>query len=237
MTVDRVTITGADDKTEIEELYAMWLHYPFVEWGILFSKSSEATPRYPSRTKILEIASYKEMPLSAHFCGWHSKEVMERQNFRLIDELPPAFKRVQINYNFSKSEGWEVKWILDYASEHQERSIIFQQNGSNASVMELIRAKLRSNNVHFLYDSSGGRGVAINNIMPPFSNYTGYSGGIHPGNIEDILNKIYSHKLKDAVWMDMESGVRTENYLDPEKVNDALYSANKFIRTSPTFTR
>lgn len=163
MKVDKVTITGADDKTDLAELYALWLHYPFVEWGILFSDSREGSSRYPARTKILEIAS-QGMPLSAHFCGWHSREVMEHQNFKLIDELPESFKRVQINYNFWKSSDWEVKWIIDYAYNNPQRAIIFQQNGSNAPAMELIRAQQLSNNIHFLYDSSGGRGVAIDEL-------------------------------------------------------------------------
>lgn len=235
MKVNKVTITGADDKTDLAELWALHLHYPFVEWGILFSKNREATQRYPSRTKILEIASYN-MPLSAHFCGWHSKEIMNFQNFRLIDELPESFKRVQINYNFWKSDGWQVKWIIDYAHDHPERAIIFQQNASNAPAMELIRANLRSENIHFLYDSSGGRGVSIDYLQIPYNNYTGYSGGIHPENVDDIMSAVYNHKLKDTVWIDMESGVRTENDFDPDKVSNVLSICNNYIQTSPTFS-
>jgi hypothetical protein len=228
MQINRVTITGADDRTDLAELYAMWQLYPFVEWGILFSKSKEATPRYPSKTKILEFASLG-IPLSAHFCGWHSRSIMEEQNFRLIDELPSDFSRVQVNYNFHNSNGWQVKWVIDYAAKHPERSIIFQANGSNGAAIELIRANLRSNNIHFLYDSSGGRGTEIDTIYPPFETYTGYSGGIHPGNIEAVIAKLIRHKSKKNIWIDMESGVRTLNYFDPEKVDEVLQICNQYI--------
>lgn len=229
MKIDKVTITGADDKTERAELYALWQHYPFVEWGVLFSKSKEATPRYPSRTKILEFAAWG-MPLSAHFCGWHSREVMEGNNFRLVEELPQDFKRIQINYNFHKSDGWQIKGILEWAYNHPERAIIFQYNQSNAAACELMMAKLSSDNIHFLYDSSGGRGTAIDEIRPPFRTYTGYSGGIHPDNIHQVAQKIYKNRLKYNVWIDMESGVRTENEFDTDKVGEVLEICQSYMQ-------
>lgn len=235
MKVDKVTITGADDKTDLAELYALWLHYPFVEWGVLFSKSREGSPRYPTATKITEIASY-QMPLSAHFCGWYSQQIMEAQNFKLIDDLPSDFKRVQLNYNFSKSIGWQIKWVVDYAASNQNRSLIFQVNGSNMSAINMIAKHQRSNNIHYLYDSSGGRGTALREIDMPFMSYTSYSGGIGPHNVEEVMDKIYKYKSPQIVGIDMESGVRTENMFAPEKVNDVLFICNKFIKTSPTFT-
>jgi hypothetical protein len=148
----------------------------------------------------------------------------------LIDELPNDFGRVQINYNFHKSDGWQVKWIIDYAADHPERSIIFQANNSNGAAIELIRAKLRSTNIHFLYDSSGGRGTEIDTIYPPFETYTGYSGGIHPGNIEPVVTKLIRYKSRSNIWIDMESGVRTENDFDPEKVGEVLEICNQYIK-------
>jgi phosphoribosylanthranilate isomerase len=231
MILDRVTITGADDKTDRAELYAMWLLYPFVEWGVLFSKSKEGSPRYPTQTKISEVASF-DMPLSAHFCGWYSRSIMEEQNLRIIDNLPPNFKRIQLNYNFQKENNWRLKPIIDYAAHHPERSIIFQANQSNGAAIQLIRATMNSDNIHFLYDSSGGRGVELSNILPPFETYTGYSGGLHPGNVEAVVQKILNHKLKRNVWIDLESGVRTENNFDPGKANEVLQLCEQYIQRS-----
>ena len=44
----RVTITGADDAVDPGALVALSAEFPFVEWGILFSKSREGEARYPS---------------------------------------------------------------------------------------------------------------------------------------------------------------------------------------------
>jgi len=38
MKINKITITGADDRTKISDLVQLQKDYPFVEWGILFSK-------------------------------------------------------------------------------------------------------------------------------------------------------------------------------------------------------
>jgi hypothetical protein len=226
MKITKVTFTGADDRTAVQELADLSELYPFVEWGILFSKNKEGQPRYPSRSKILDFSSIG-IPLSAHFCGWHSRSVMEGQNFRLIDELPESFKRIQINYNFHREKNWQVKWVVDYAYNHPERSIIFQANQSNAAAVHLIDSVIKSDNIHFLYDSSGGRGSQIKEIHPPFRTYTGYSGGLSPANVEEVALKIQHNRLKNEVWLDMESGVRTEDKFDLSKAESVSNSINR----------
>lgn len=47
--LERVTITGADDSTDISQLVELSQEFPFVEWGILVSRRSEGGPRFPSR--------------------------------------------------------------------------------------------------------------------------------------------------------------------------------------------
>jgi len=230
MRIDRVTITGADEMTDPAELHAMETHYPFVEWGILFSKSKEATPRYPSQKKITEISSFGLKNLSAHFCGWYSSQVMEANNFKLLEDLQ-AFNRVQINYNFSKSKDWQVKWIIDWAKEHPEKSIIFQSNGSNLRATSLISSCIISPNIHFLYDSSGGRGLSTAEILPPYRTYTGYSGGLNPDNIRAFMQKVYTNGHPATVWVDMESGVRSENYFDTYKVDEVLSICKEYIES------
>jgi hypothetical protein len=45
--LERVTITGADDSTSIDEMLALSRRFPFVEWGILVSKRHEGSYRFP----------------------------------------------------------------------------------------------------------------------------------------------------------------------------------------------
>ena len=78
MKLHTVTITGADESTNINDLLEISSQFPFVEWGILFSpKQMEgAFPRNPSFKWIMDhIVPLKEkgLKLSAHICGAWSK--------------------------------------------------------------------------------------------------------------------------------------------------------------------
>lgn len=227
MKIDRVTLTGADDNTSRQDLHFLYLHYPFVEFGILFSKSKEETPRYPSNSKIDELLIY-EIPYAAHFCGWYSSQILEKRNFDLF-KTHSAFSRFQLNYNFGKSTGWDVRPLLEYATKNTETSFILQVNKANQKTIDYVDSIDTPENIHFLYDSSGGRGAEISEIKPIYKNYTGYSGGLHISNIESVVKKIIDYPNPSKVWIDMESGVRTENYFDIEKAAGILEICKSYI--------
>lgn len=233
MIIDRVTITGADDNTKGSDLLALQEKYPFVEWGILFSKSKIGTARYPSIEWMYDNLAPK-LNLSAHYCGWHSKEVIENANFKLLNPLVDKFKRVQLNFNFKGCLSPKIVEIIKYATTVPNLSIIFQYNKSNSSLLNyLMETYELPKNIHFLYDSSGGRGTEIKELENPFKNYTGYSGGLNPDNIQRVCHDITvghlprnSHRTK--VWIDMESGVRTNDVLDLDKVETVLGEVDKY---------
>lgn len=228
MKIDRVTITGADDKTDIGDLIALHHLYPLVEFGILFSGARGGTQRYPLLSKAIEMGVRNIIPLSAHLCGAFAKQVLEKNDFSVIDNLI-GYDRIQLNYNFGKSSEWSFLPVVKYAETHPERSIIIQWNKSNREWLFGEVEDGLPENIHFLYDSSGGRGVSITNIQDPLPNYTGYSGGLHPGNISECLKSIEENKIDRNVWVDMESGIRTENEFDLQKVTDVLAICDDFI--------
>jgi hypothetical protein len=215
MQVDKITFTGADDNTSLLDLSNISKLCPFVELGILFSKSKEGQSRYPSQSKRDYFAAMG-IPMSAHFCGWYSKEVLEKSNYKIMEGLE-GFQRIQINYNFSNSIGWDVRPLLDWAVIHPEKSIIFQVNKANQKTIDFIDGSDIPENIHFLYDSSGGRGSVIGEIKPTYKNYTGYSGGLNPDNIESVVKLISDYPNPRRVWVDMESGVRTGDHFDIDK--------------------
>ena len=68
-----VTITGADDLTDVGDLAILSHEFPFVEWGILIG-SNEDVERFPSRMWIQQLIKAREgmnneMRLSLHVCG------------------------------------------------------------------------------------------------------------------------------------------------------------------------
>ena len=122
MKINKVTITGADDKTDIDKLIRLTDKYPFVEWGILFSSGREGTQRYPSHEWIKQIVE-TDLPLSAHFCGWWAKQVLEESNFSLIEQAE-GFSRIQLNYNFARSRGWSLVKLIEYAKDSPKNIIL-----------------------------------------------------------------------------------------------------------------
>lgn len=232
MKINKVTLTGADNKTNYADLLKLQEQYPFVEWGILFSKSREGQQRYPTQEHIKDqFTGIGSLELSAHFCGWWSKVVLENQNFELITGLPDQFKRVQLNYNFKNSKGFDLITLLRFAENYNQKSIILQYNRSNSEVLDKFRSEnVLPENIHFLYDGSGGRGTEIQVIDEPIGTYyTGYSGGLSTENIDSICATISRAENQSKVWIDMESGVRTDNDFDLIKVETILHKCALFV--------
>lgn len=227
MKINKVTITGADNKVKGEDLLKLQEQYPFVEWGVLFSLSKEGHQRFPSLLHIEQELNSPLLNLSAHFCGHYSKEVLENQNTLHIEALG-NFKRIQLNYVFRKGANYDLLALRDYLKK-TDKQIILQYNKSNQEVLEHFLKWLPDQKLNLLFDSSGGRGTAIKLIERPFDHYTGYSGGINPDNIENVIKLIRNHKRIDEVWIDMESGVRTDNEFDLDKVKDVLEKCKQLI--------
>lgn len=234
MKINIVTITGSDDRVSPEDLIDLTNKYPFVEWGILFS-SKGSKPRYPSAGWINEIVKYN-LPLSAHFCGWWSRQVLIEKNYYLLSTLHPSFKRVQLNFNFDKTEGWDLESFFEYVKFNPNRDYIIQYNSNNSKYIEKYKEKAPYN-VNFIYDASGGRGKEIESIEDPIMGplgayYTGYAGGIHQGNVENICQMIKNKDVGDPfsfTWIDLESGARTNNGFDLEKVTNILEISSKYV--------
>jgi len=225
MFIDRVTITGADDNTDPQQLLALSQQYPFVEWGILFSKSKMGQRRYPTLAWVDRFKLYR-MNSSAHFCGFFAAAVINEKKYHLIHELPSCFKRVQINYNFSSQPDHKLFSLVEHCRNNELPSVILQYNNSNEkAITQEVCDKQATSNIHLLYDSSGGRGMAIGEIKHPFDKrYTGYAGGINKSNIEELITVIYSMTGNhQPVWIDIETGARDSNdQFDLKTVDEIL---------------
>lgn len=234
MKIDRVSITWADNKVSYNALKNLQNKYPFVEWAILFSQFKSGQQRYPDASYRNELLLW-ELNLAAHFCGWYSKTVLETKDYSILTRLSEQFKRVQINYNFSSNDKWNLQSFLDFVDTTPEREYILQYNKSNSETLDKAELDGLPSNVHFLFDASGGRGKVIETFPEPFHNiYTGYSGGISVDNIESICALITKTPNEASVWIDMESGVRTENEFDLTKVETILATYANYIAEKVT---
>ncbi len=232
----KVTITGADDNTNVADMVRLSNKYPFVEWGILLSKSSEGGYRFPSASWIKDVLApateENKLQLAGHLCGvWVRDLLMGNWTFR--EDRPgfmQMFRRIQINTHGNEHQLNMVgmnKCLGDFPS----KQWIFQMDGTND--------KLRSNILSAgpygfhgtgLFDLSGGSGI-LPDEWPTSTEWAGYAGGLSHENVAQQL-AIISEKAGGDFWIDAERRLRSESdkFLMMDKCEAYLEAASKFIK-------
>lgn len=212
MVINKITLTGADEDVSYDYMQDLYKRFPMIEFGILLSENSGLKPRYPSTQWIENLPD--NLPLSLHICGNTFPSPKESSSKK--------FRRIQINTDLSVADDDNLNDFLDIINKYFNHKLIFQYNEDNKSFLE--RLFLKTNNFHILYDSSLGKGKFIGDILPPpfHDVYTGYAGGINPDNILDIVKQIIKIDVGVAVYLDIESGIRTNNKWDNDKVERIL---------------
>lgn len=191
-----VTFTGADDETSIETMQDLSARYP-IEWGILFSPSRQGVdPRYPG-IGTLERLFGSGLQLAAHLCGDHARDIMGGRDPLLPVPLTP-FARIQINH-VAPDPGT----IAAYAR-RIGKPCIAQARGESFPDDDRIL---------WLFDVSGGRGIAPKAWPRHPGRLVGYAGSLGPSNSAAVVREIGPHATA-PYWLDMESGVRTDDRFD-----------------------
>ena len=235
-----VTITGADDAVSVERLNELSQAFPFVEWGILRSaKHSKPTERYPGWRWIEQLDKSRwhryplpevTMRLSTHVCGRWARELMSGELRNTLEIRTAMSRRIQLN-------GWSQYRLPGLAmasswSKTGGQRIIAQA----ASVTEFRRTldfidDHKYVDVDVLLDPSGGRGIAETDArheeLTGGSN-CGYAGGIGPHNVREVLDQLGGR----FGWIDMESGVRTGDKFDLDKVQAVLEQCRPYVSES-----
>lgn len=222
--LNKVTITGACDSTDVGEMVELSAEFPFAEWGILLSKNQEGCGRFPSRewmAKFVSAASGKLVPVSAHLCGsWVRELLLGQLDWR---DLPIAFEwagRVQINTHAERHMA--TRAFFDRLGERPKQFII-QLDGVND---HLYNAALHIGhlNVSGLFDGSHGAGVSPERWpLGNMDGHYGYAGGLGPENVIAEIAKIERVAI-GYFWIDMERKIRSEDdsVLDMAKVRKVL---------------
>lgn len=248
MSLNCVTITGADDETDPLALQELSARYPFVEWGILIG--SNFGQRFPSIEWIHRLIKCREnsdnaMKLSLHVCGRPLREIASGVSHldKALGQALYAFQRVQLNWHGVRMADGVRANVLDAFCGLDgfgwAPTLIFQLDGIND---ELYREAARRFDCVGLLDRSHGAG-----IMPkewPSRHpliCCGWAGGLGPENLEAEIPRIQVNALKSfGFWIDMETNVRTDDgqRLDLERVNQCLQIASKFVDVdTPAVTR
>jgi len=238
MALTRVTITGADDRTSISEMVRLSGLFPFVEWGILIGTGYG--PRFPSLDWIRRLSEARlidgnQMQFSLHLCGFPLR-AMAAGLIAPVEEkiggMLPIFARMQLNWHGERQSKAAVERLgisLDAISRNRLWSpeVICQLDGANDDIPQKLMPDFAASG---LYDVSHGAGItpahwpAVRHDIP-----CGYAGGLGPHNVTDELERINEAADGHDYWIDMESLVRTDGWLDLEKVKDVLCRAKTFM--------
>jgi len=230
MSLDRVTITGADDSVKPEALLELTRQNPFVEWGLLLSFKGQDSPRFPSSKwieRFVPIArANPTMRVALHVCGRWATEMYQGQQpiKERFPELWAIAKRVQLN-----THGERLLPVIHYAGlssppQIGDKQVIVQMDEVNDGVLADLRQA--GMNVAALFDTSGGTGSLPATWPAPIDGcYCGYAGGLGPDNVLSQIDLIEQTVGDVPAWIDMESRVRGDDgqILDLGKVASVLY--------------
>lgn len=234
MKLKTVTITGADDHNDPNQLAELSEQYPFVEWGILYSKSQAGNTRFPSNdwisNKLKPIHEKTQMQLSGHICGSWVKKICrgkwvyfcgEAYNWWIMD-------RIQINFGsyINRISFDKFKDIFNAV----DMEIILQID-NNPRSMRLYNNLKDVYNVSPFFDSSAGVGICTYKYRLPLSKWQGYAGGLSPENVVEQLKLIEEVVPEDhTIWIDVESHVHTDRIgLDMKRVENFLKATEPFV--------
>jgi len=211
-----ISFVGVDLNTDLDELKKISDRWPGkTMWGILYHESPSSR-KYPNRYPPLSVTRDlfdKKVQIAAHLCGQTVKGFTDQRGSR-IPFL--AYDLIQLNalqYDMgaviSSANVYKIPIVL------QHRSSTLPETASDLE-----------NKIIYLHDKSGGKGIVSSANSRPESLspswLIGYSGGITPENAAQV-----NEEVPDGFYyLDMESGVRTEDWFDLKKcraVMEAVY--------------
>lgn len=226
-----VTFTGIDVRTDIGRLCAIQRQYPTAEFGLLAATSRQGIEnRYPDLILLDQLAG-RGLRLSLHVCGSLVRRTVQ-DGFSTLDPIllrhKGLFRRVQLN--IANWDGVPERFTVDAPAFLDE--VIIQQHPGK----ELLARRVATSSVpvSVLIDASGGIGLEADFSNPAYriqkGHRTGFAGGINPGNAADRLRQIQSGNPDGDWWIDMENGVRTDDWFDLDKVEQTLEALTKTLQ-------
>lgn len=254
--IHTLTVTGADNKTKVEDIFNLQAEFPFLEFGLLLDKKSQdkGDKRFPSTEWVCDLVEgfegRKHPPrLSGHICGSWVRDICKGK-WSILDErimmaVPPQyFERLQLNFSCYIEKIATDKFIKGF----QNRSLLsrvrtverlrtaqpiqfifqFKENSEISSTILADSVKANLNAVPF-FDCSGGRGTTPE-IWENGQGNCGYAGGLGPNNINEQLCSIEQVCGSGPIWIDSESLVRNDkDEFDPEIVAKLAQLVKPFV--------
>lgn len=221
------TLTGVDDYTDLDKLTKLSEEFPFVEWGMLYSKKRQGEGRYPSAAYQKDFYALPTMDTGGvvikaiHLCGESVYDLIENINVEdeLVGPIFSQWNRFQLNLSYERRPINRAKFArhVQQWSMYGHQTII-QANYNNREIISWPECQ------YILFDKSGGQGILLEEL-PAYDNtktMCGYAGGYGPENIDHMFPMIAAQAQGGTFWIDMESKLRTNDVFDLEKCRHVL---------------
>ena len=230
MRLKHITFTGIDERTDFSVLRDIQRKYPLAEFGVLTSYHwNENGNRYLNPDEISRLQGYG-LNLSLHLCGSAAHDAAVGDWDKVIDltrDKLHIFKRCQLNIAGMRNNPSSV-WMSPIIGQE----IIVQQK--DAEHIDIYRETLKRYPFYepfsVLLDASGGRGIDTPIQVLKGKVKVGYAGGINPNNVAEKLKCLLDSPNEGDCWIDMESGVRTEDWFDVGKVLSVLEICDNIVK-------
>lgn len=232
---DAVSLTGAEDSVNPSALAALSDEFPFAEWALLAHFEREGEGRNPSqawRERFLNELDGRGRS-ALHLCGKIAFE-------RLLDEGPwpelSRYGRIQANINaraadFSPVDTLRVWTILASLGP----TLIIQAHDQSERLARAFLSTAAGAGGSILFDESKGRGQTPVEWRESWTDIAcGYAGGLGPENLELHLPRIALGAQGAGHWIDMETGLRTENRFDLAKARRVLEISAPWMASPPS---
>ncbi|MET0497867.1 MAG: phosphoribosylanthranilate isomerase [Steroidobacteraceae bacterium] len=199
-----IAFTGVDRVEIVAALLDLSSRYP-VEWGILVADDQPGNALFPDaalRTRLLASANLR---WAAHICGARARSIANDPETPRMDLA--GFQRAQINHSFAGSSETQTANSVAFGRRHGVRTMLQCLSDFPADLT-----------VDWLFDTSFGKGAAPTAwpALPAHGPFCGFSGGLNPDNVRGVLETIAA-PAGALYWIDMESGVRSDGWLDVAK--------------------
>lgn len=199
-----IAFTGVDRLDVLPGMRRLSTRYP-IEWGVLVDPHQEDKPLFPDTATRAALLAEPGLRWAAHICGAGARDIVAAPRETAV--AVTGVQRVQVNHSFQGSTSEQIAAARDYGRRLGVRT-----------VLQCASAFPAETGVDWLYDVSFGTGVKPDRwpALPPAGPFCGYSGGIGPSTVRDILTRIAAPDGA-LYWIDMESGVRTDGVFDLAK--------------------
>lgn len=217
-----LTLTGIDEGFQLETLYELSRHFPFVEFGVLLSDSLSGQGRYPSSAWIAELVEalcVNPGPrVALHVCGSAVGSLLDgTSNMRPYLE---HFSRVQLNFTANRYPLASLRRLL---KDTPNVTFITQFSPGYGEVWKDL-ADLPNHAV--LFGASAGCGITpVSWPAPlckteaglPFKHHSpmcGYAGNLGPDNLERRFRQIARLSKSAPFWLGAEAKLRVNDKFD-----------------------